>query len=132
MIGIDSNVLVRYFAKDDPRQTPVAVRLMRSLSKRAPGYVLLVTLAELVWVMKRKYQATREQIGDILEVLLTAEELVVQDAVCAYRALGLYQRANIDYADALVAAGCKMAGCSRVVTFDKGAVGAGMELLGTS
>lgn len=130
MIGIDTNVLVRYFAKDDPRQTPIAVKFMRSLSKGAPGYIALVTLAELAWVLKRKYEASREQIGDILEGLLTAEEIVVQEAVCAYRALGMYQRANISYADALIAVGAEMAGCTRSVTFDKAAVaGAGMQLL---
>jgi predicted nucleic-acid-binding protein len=130
MIGIDTNVLVRYFAKDDPRQTPLAVKFMRSLTRGAPGYIQLVTLAELVWVLKRKYQASREQISNILEALLIAEELVVQEVVCAYRALGLYQRANIDYADALIAVGAQIAGCSRVVTFDRAAVaGTGMQLL---
>ena len=132
MIGIDTNVLVRYFAKDDPRQTPAAVKLMRSLSKDAPGYIALVALAELVWVLRRNYRASRQQIGEILEGLLIAEELVVQESVCAYRALGLYQRNEVDYADALITVGAEMAGCVRVVTFDKpAAAGAGMDLLKT-
>ena len=62
--------------------------------------------------------------------MLSAEELVVQEAVCAYRALWLYQHAKIDYADALTAMGAALAGCSRTATLDRAAIaGEGMELL---
>jgi predicted nucleic-acid-binding protein len=130
MIGIDTNVLVRYFEQDEPSQTTAAIRFIRSLSKAAPGYVSVVTLAELVWVLSRSYRESRDDIADTLQGILTAQELVVQNAASAYRALILYRRGAIDYADALISVDATLAGCTRIVTFDKRAAsGAGMQLL---
>jgi predicted nucleic-acid-binding protein len=41
MIGLDTNVLVRYIAQDDPVQSPKAMRLIESLAADDPGYVSL-------------------------------------------------------------------------------------------
>lgn len=50
MIGLDTNVLVRYIAQDDSKQSPKATRLIESLTADAPGYVSVVSMVELVWV----------------------------------------------------------------------------------
>jgi predicted nucleic-acid-binding protein len=49
--GLDTNVLARYLMQDDPRQSPRATRLIESLSAEAPGFVPVVTIVELVWVL---------------------------------------------------------------------------------
>ena len=60
MIGLDTNILVRYFTHDDPRQTPLARRLIdEQLDHRHPGHVSIVTLAELVWVLRSSYGASK-------------------------------------------------------------------------
>src|SRR5690348_17516308 len=62
MIGLDTNVLVRCVMQDDPRQSQKASRLIESLTSEAPGFVPLVALIELVWVLTSCYDLTREQI----------------------------------------------------------------------
>lgn len=49
MIGLDTNVVVRYLTHDDPAQTAAAVRMMDSLCSDPPGYLSLIVIAELVW-----------------------------------------------------------------------------------
>jgi predicted nucleic-acid-binding protein len=52
VIGLDTNVVVRYLTQDDPKQSPIATRLMeKTLSTDDPGFVSLVVLAEVVWVL---------------------------------------------------------------------------------
>ena len=48
MVGLDTNVLVRYVMQDDPRQSARATRLIEALTAEAPGFVPLVSLVELV------------------------------------------------------------------------------------
>ena len=67
MIGLDTNVLVRYLAQDDRVQSPLATRFLESsLSQETPGFVATVVLAELVWVLESNYQFSREQITTLL------------------------------------------------------------------
>ena len=54
-IGLDTNVLVRYVAQDDSKQSPAATRLIESLTADAPGYVSVVSVVELVWVLTDCY-----------------------------------------------------------------------------
>lgn len=64
MIGIDTNVLLRYLAQDEPRQAAVASRFIKSLRADAQGHIALLTIAELVWVLKSRYRATAAELGD--------------------------------------------------------------------
>ena len=52
MIGLDTNVVVRYLTHDDPAQTTAAVRVMDALSSDSPGFLSLIVIVELVWVLK--------------------------------------------------------------------------------
>lgn len=71
MIGLDSNVVVRYLAQDDARQAAVATRLIeRDLTGREPGFLSLPALAEVVWVMVRCYDADRATVARVVERLL--------------------------------------------------------------
>ncbi|MGH6620796.1 MAG: PIN domain-containing protein [Alphaproteobacteria bacterium] len=131
MIGIDTNVLVRYLAQDDDTRSPIASQIVDGLTADAPGFVSIVVLVETVWVLSRAYKATREQVAETVELLLRARELVVEGAEAAYLALATYQSTNADFADALIAHGAKLAGCSETLTFDRAATaGTGMRMLG--
>ena len=131
MIGLDTNVLIRYFAQDDAVQSPIAARLIDRLTSERPGYVSSVVLAETSWVLSRVYKKSRADIAAIFENLLRSREIVVENAAAAYRAVGVYQsNAVAEYADALIAELAACAGCTETVTFDKSAAkGAGMRLL---
>lgn len=51
MIGLDTNVQVRHIIQDDVAQSKQASDLMDALSADAPGFIGLVALIELVWVL---------------------------------------------------------------------------------
>ena len=56
MIGLDTNVVVRYLTQHDPKQASIATRLMeKTLSSDDPGFISLVVLAEVVWVLVSLY-----------------------------------------------------------------------------
>ncbi len=131
MIGLDTNVLLRYFAQDDARQSALANRLIDTgLSPSRQAHVSLVTLAELVWVLRSRYRATLGFVSDALAHLLADRRFVVQDHNAAWAALDLYRRGKTDFADALVASLDRMHGCAQTFTFDKKAAQhAGMSLL---
>lgn len=133
MIGLDTNVLVRYIAQDDPKQSLRATQIVESLTADEPGFVGLVTLVELSWVLSSCYGFTREELVQTLDLLLRTRELVVEQADIVARAVAVLRRLRADFADCLIAASASTAGCSKTVTFDAGAAkAAGMTLIGAS
>jgi len=130
MIGIDTNVLIRYLAQDDALQSPVASRLIDGFTRDAPGFISQVVLVETVWVLTRVYKITRAAIADTVETLLRARELVVDNAEIGYLALATYRATKADFSDALIAHSGLLAGCAETLTFDQAAANApGMTLL---
>jgi predicted nucleic-acid-binding protein len=120
VIGIDTNVLVRYFAQDDPKQSAIAVRLIeRSLSPQAQGHVSLVALAELAWVLRTRFDAAKDTVIDIVTHVLADERFAVQSRPAVWAALDAYRHAAVDFADALIAALDRAQGCTHTVTFDR-------------
>lgn len=131
MIGLDTNVLVRYVAQDDAAQSSMATRLIESLSAEAPAYVSLVSVVELVWVLASCYGLNRIELGAILENLLRTRELIVAQADTVWKAVRLFKGSNGDFADCLIECAGREAGCDYTVTFDRGAVKhCGMRLVG--
>ncbi len=130
MIGLDTNVLVRYLAQDDPAQAAKATALIESLSVASPGYITLVSVVELVWVLQSCYQSDKSDIVVTLETLLRTRELKVERAEIVWQALRRYAEAKADFADCLIERSAHAADCEYVVTFDsKAAKIAGMRKL---
>ena len=103
MIGLDTNVLVRYIVRDDPKQTRAATRLMESsCTPEDPGIIGLVVLCELVWVLDRGYGYARAAISSVIRNLLAAEDLAVERSELAWQALGLYEGGKADFADYVI------------------------------
>lgn len=117
MIGLDTNVIVRYVMQDDEAQAARASTLMESLSEENRGYVSLVVLAELHWVLRRAYRVSATQVADVVRGLLDAAEVEVAEADSVRRAL--LTAGEGDFADALVAELGGAAGCAWTATFDE-------------
>jgi predicted nucleic-acid-binding protein len=131
MIGLDTNVLVRYIMQDDAKQAAKATKLIESLTPSEPGFVPLVAVVELVWVLSGSFDLTRAQVVEALDALIRAKQLVVDQADQVVRALRAYGTGSADFADCLIERTAKAAGCDRVMTFDVGASKqAGMTLIG--
>jgi predicted nucleic-acid-binding protein len=130
VIGLDTNILVRYIAQDDPVQSPKATALIESLSSDESGFISLVAIVELVWVMERCYAATKAELIAILDKLLRVRELCVENADVIFNAVRSYARSNADFADCLIERSGHRANCERTVTFDaKAARTGGMKVL---
>ena len=130
MLALDTNVLVRYLAQDDVKQSAAATRLIEQrLSPTERGFVSLVALLETVWVMQSRYAADAALIAGILSDLLDTSVLELQDAAAVRAALPRYRVGGVDLHDCLIVGLAEQRG-ARVVTFDaKAAKRLGMELL---
>jgi predicted nucleic-acid-binding protein len=130
MIGLDTNVLVRYLTHDDPGQTAAAMRAMNSLSFESPGFLSLIVIAELVWVLAISYRYTKREIEQVLEALLRSRELVLERAELVSQALRAFRAGRADFSDYLIERCAHDAECQFTITFDeKAATIAGMRLL---
>jgi predicted nucleic-acid-binding protein len=130
MIGLDTNVILRYVSQDDALQTPVAARLFESFNFQKQGFITIVALVEAVWVLRSSYDASREHIRRTIETLLRTRGVVVERSDLVWLALGDYSQGNADFGDCLIQYFGRAAGCDYTVTFDRDAVSsAGMKLL---
>ena len=130
MIGLDTNVLVRYFGQDDAQQSPQADAIFDSLTADAPGWVGLAAILELVWVMISVKGANRVVVADTLDQLLAMEAMAVEQASTVADAVRRFRSGKAEFADCLIAASAQTAGCGRTLTFDRiAARDAGMELI---
>jgi predicted nucleic-acid-binding protein len=129
MIGLDTNVLVRYLTLDDARQTPLAVEIIDSLSADSPGFISLVVIVELVWVLETSYDFGKDRIIETLEAMLRSHELAVERTDTVRQALRRFAASRAGFDDCLIERCCREADCRYTVTFDKKAAGAGMRLI---
>ncbi|MBI2803261.1 MAG: type II toxin-antitoxin system VapC family toxin [Gammaproteobacteria bacterium] len=130
MMGLDTNVVVRYIMQDDVKQALKATQLIESLSAEEPGFVPLIVIVELGWVLSSAYALNRDQLFEAFEGLLRTKELIVERAEIVWKALRVFQTANADFADSLITCSAAAAGCARIMTFDRVAVkSGGMSLL---
>jgi len=119
MIGLDASILVRYFAGDDPIQTPKAEALINSLSENKPGYVPIAALVELTWVMNCRLKSERTRLQKIVQYLLDSNDLHVESSAAVTSALHLFVETNAGFADCLILRTCQGIGCKQTATFDR-------------
>lgn len=131
MIGLDTNVVVRYLAQDDPKQSAAATRLFEhTLSPESPGFVSAIVLCELAWVLAECYDADRARIRGAIEGLLASRQIAVEAPELVRRALRAWADSGADFADALIGEVAAAHGAAKTVTFDRAAGRlAGFELL---
>jgi predicted nucleic-acid-binding protein len=122
LIGLDTNVVVRYLVQDDPAQSAAATRLMeRVLSTELPGFITGITLCEIVWVLTECYDADRDRIGSVLEALLASRQLVVEESEIVWNALHDWRKSSADFSDALIGRKVIARGGEKTVTFNRAA-----------
>ena len=123
MIGLDTNILVRYLAQDDPAQSPLATQIVeRRLSQENPGFISVVAMVETVWVLDRAYGLADAEIAAAIERILQADTLVVENEQEVFTAMVALKEGHGEFTDALIAALGTRAGCAHTLTFDKAAL----------
>ena len=130
MIGIDTNVLVRFITQDDPAQSKKATAFIASLSQADPGYVTVVVLAEMAWVLRNHYRVSRSVLAGVVERLLNLQEVVIEFEPQVRETLVKFRASTVDFSDQLIERCGSAAGCAETVTFDRKAARlTGMRLL---
>lgn len=123
MLGIDTNVLVRFLVRDDEAQFDKARRLIRREVAASGGVLLnLVVLAETEWVLRSRYGLQKTDLTEALSRLLDAAEVRFEDEPAVEEALFVWKDSAADFADCLIGAHNRRAGCRATATFDASAV----------
>ncbi|MFU8839075.1 MAG: PIN domain-containing protein [Thiohalomonadaceae bacterium] len=119
MIGLDTNILVRYITQDDADQAMLANHLIAGhCSKDTPCRISQIVLCELVWVLAGPYAYSKAQILAVLDQLLITAELDVENEALAWQALQAWRAGPADYADYLIVLSNQAAGCVYTYSFD--------------
>ena len=120
MIGIDTNVLVRFIVQDEPKQSQIASRLIEDiLSAANKGFISSIVLCEVVWVLKRLYRQPKDRLLLVVKTILEAEVFEVEHRDCAWRAYYDFDEGLADFSDYYLAQINKTHGASYTVTFDE-------------
>lgn len=115
MRAVDTNLLVRLIARDNPRQVSLAEAFVR------PGaWVSQLVLAETMWVLDAVYDVSAEGIATAVEMLLEHESLTLQDPDVVEAALRIFRtRPSLGFSDCLVLEIARKAGHTPLGTFDR-------------
>jgi predicted nucleic-acid-binding protein len=113
MLAIDTNLVVRYLALDDPAQSARARKVIDNNEVFVPTTVLL----EAEWVLRGAYDYTRAALVEALTGFCGLPQVTLEDAPAVEKALS-WMRKGIDFADALHLAAC--AQCDAFISFDLG------------
>ena len=120
MIGLDTNILIRYFAQDDAEQSARASAIIeQQISKDNLGFISAIVMVEVVWVLVRLYRMQMSDIMMIVKELLNAVDIQIEHHEEVWQAQQLATSGTVDFADALLGAIHRKAGCDYTLTFDK-------------
>ena len=121
MIGLDTNVLVRYLTQDDPAQFLArAAAFIDAVSEREEQFLVNTpVLCELVWVLAAVYDYSREEIAQALEQIFTTAQFEIERLDEARQALGDFRSSKADFSDALIGRINRSLGAKHTVTFDR-------------
>lgn len=120
MIGIDTNILIRFIMGDDPRQHEAAVAFLEEkLTEQEPGFINIGTLLEMVWVLRSRCRIPKEGVLLVLERLLRTETIKLQHEREVSRAFAAWKQGEGSFSDLLIGELNAAAGCAATFTFDK-------------
>lgn len=119
MIALDTNVLIRFLVQDDPAQAAAARSLIDRCSRREPAFICREVLIETVWVLESAYGFSASRISSVLIGLLESEEIVIEAEADLLDAALAYADGMADFADHMIAAASRRAGCETLYTFDR-------------
>ena len=116
MIGLDTNILVRYLTKDDEQQWQQTINVIQ---QNQPCFITNIVLCELVWVLRgTNYGFRKDEIISVLESMLHSMTFEFENRSTVDQALQRYKQGKADFSDYLIGAVSRQAGCTETVSFD--------------
>lgn len=120
MIGIDTNVLIRYIVQDDPDQSKTASQyLEQNCTVDSPGFLNHLVLCEIVWVLKRAYKYDKVIIVEVLKKILMTAEFSIENSDLVWKAMKEYELGQADFSDYIIGLSNLQNNCEYTVSFDK-------------
>lgn len=131
MIGVDTNLLLRFILQDDDVQSIAARRFFENVDAARPAYINTIVLIEFIWTARRRIKMTRQELIAVLSGFLDSTNIVLEDEPLVELALDEMISSGAEFTDIFLALKNIKAGCERTLTFDAHAATAvpGMELL---
>jgi len=115
MIAVDTNVLVRLIVHDDPRQAATAKSFIGGAA-----WVSVLSLTEAIWVLETVYRLTSKELAKVIEMLLSHQDLVLQDSDAVEGALELFSaKPSLGFSDCLMLELARKGGHLPMGTFDR-------------
>jgi predicted nucleic-acid-binding protein len=119
MLGVDTNVLVRYLIRDNQPQYEKARRLIdREVARSEPVFVSLLVLLETEWVLRSRYELAKADVIAAFSALLDTADLAFEDEPSVENAVYSWKNSAADFADCLIEARNRRLGCRATATFD--------------
>lgn len=123
MLGLDTNVLVRFLVQDDQQQFERAQKLIgRELRTSGAVFISLLVLLETEWVLRSRYGLAKAEIIAAFSGLLSSSELSFEDEHSVEEALFTWKDSTADFADCLLGARHRVLGCRATASFDAKAI----------
>jgi predicted nucleic-acid-binding protein len=120
LIGLDTNVFIRYLVQDDELQAQLATDLIENqCNKDNPALINEIILCEIVWVLKRAYRYDKSVILTIIKQLLSTDEIYISSHSEAWAAYHDYDNGTADFSDYFIARINQKLGCPCTFSFDK-------------
>lgn len=127
MIGIDTNVLVRYLTEDDETQSVKAIELIdKYTGTNGAIFINNIVVCELIWVLERGYKYSKEEVITVLKSILTTVEFCFEDHKILWVSATEYAVSAGDFADILIGQLNSQNDCTQTFTFEKKASGLSM------
>jgi predicted nucleic-acid-binding protein len=124
MIGLDTNVLVRYLTQDEPAEARHATAIIeRAVDRGEPVLVSCIVISELVWVLRRAYGIPPPEVLATIEHLLETPQMELEDRDLVRKAVADSKAGLGDFVDSLIGRRHEAQGCSLTATFDQGLKG---------
>mgnify|MGYP001590896267 FL=1 len=119
MLGIDTNVLVRFLVRDDEAQFEKARKMIkRDVAAGRRVFVSQLVLLETEWVLRSRYGLPKIEIIAAISGLLDATDVQFEDESAVEEALFVWKDNVAEFADCLIGAQNRRLGCRVTVTFD--------------
>lgn len=119
MLGVDTNVLVRFLIRDDEAQFEKARKLIkREVAAGRRVFVSQLVLLETEWVLRSRYGLSKSQIIEAISGLLDASDIRFEDEPAIEEALFIWKDTTADFADCLIGSQNRRLGCRATATLD--------------
>jgi predicted nucleic-acid-binding protein len=117
VIGLDTNILVRYLTKDDEQQWAQAFEIIEAGEQ---CFIANIVICELIWVLRGKsYDFSKQEVSNTIEMMLQCAVFEWESRSLVYQALQHFKQGKADFSDYLIGAVARNYSCSKIVTYDR-------------